>query len=54
MDEQKKKLIFDVECITCKHFFGCKHGKETFGRPCISFEERGDSKWQNAECSLKQ
>lgn len=54
MEEQKKKPLHDVECITCKKFFECKHGKEKFGQPCISFEERGDSKWQTSECSQRK
>lgn len=48
MEEPKRKPLHDVECITCKKFFECKHGKEKYGQPCISFEERGDSKWQKS------
>jgi hypothetical protein len=51
MEEQKRKPLHDVECITCKKFFECKHGKEKFGVPCLSFEERSESKWQTKECS---
>ena len=43
MEEQKRKPLHDVECITCKKFFECKHGKEKFGQPCISFEERRET-----------
>lgn len=46
MENEQNKPIHDVECISCKNFFTCKHGKEKFGRPCIRFEERGNSTWQ--------
>lgn len=53
MEEQKKKAILDVECISCRHFFDCE-GKEKKGQLCVRFEERGDSRWQNVECSQKR
>lgn len=45
--EEKRKPIFDVECISCKHFFDC-NGKDRKGQLCIRFEERGDSTWQKS------
>jgi hypothetical protein len=44
MEEQKKRAILDVECISCKHFFTCA-GKEHKGQLCIRYEERGETKW---------
>ena len=49
-EEQKKRAILDVECISCKHFFNCK-GKEHKGQLCIKFEERGGSTWRSTEPS---
>ena len=48
--EEKKKRIFDVNCITCKHFFTC-NGMAEEGQLCVLYEERGDSTWQAKECS---
>ena len=53
MEEPKKRAILDVECITCRHFFDCT-GKNHKGQLCVRYEERGDSTWQNAECSQKR
>ena len=47
MEEEKKKPIFDVECISCKNFFECM-GKEHKGQLCVRFEERGESTWQKS------
>jgi hypothetical protein len=49
MENERKKPIHDAECISCKKFFTCKHGKERVGQACISFEERGDSKWERKD-----
>ena len=51
--EEPKKRNFDVECISCRKFFECE-GKDKKGQLCVMFEERGDSTWQNAGCSLKK
>ena len=47
-DQKEQAKILEVECIVCKHFFGCT-GKERKGQLCIRFEERGGSTWQSTE-----
>ena len=39
MENEKKKFIFDFDCILCKHFFEC-NGKDKKGQLCIQYEER--------------
>lgn len=41
MEEQNKKVILDIECINCIHFFNCT-GKERTGQLCVRFKERTD------------
>lgn len=53
MENEQKKPLHDVECISCKHFFTCEHGKEYKGQLCVRFEERGDSTWQSASHSQR-